>query len=188
MHGLEVAGPSGGDGVAGGAAVLLHPHPAYGGDRHHPFVAGLFSALPAAGFVAARFDFGSSDVRAAGSEVRAAIDAVAGSGPVVLCGYSFGAGLAATVDASAVAGWFLVAPVASMLADPAVVIGGDPRPKLVLAPTRDQISPPGSVAAAVVGWTSTTVVDVDDDHFLWDVLPSVVPQGVAFVDQVVSAR
>ena len=79
-------------------AVLLHPHPDFGGNRFHPFIDGLFRRLPERAVTAIRFDFSSADLSVAHEEVVAAIDE--GSTrwpqlPVVLAGYSFGAGIAA---------------------------------------------------------------------------------------------
>jgi uncharacterized protein len=41
-------------------AVVCHPHPAYGGDRHNHVVDRVFRTLAAAGVTAARFDFRQS--------------------------------------------------------------------------------------------------------------------------------
>ena len=49
----EIAVPDG----ARGGAVLLHPHPRFGGNRLNAVVAALFRSLPAAGIAALRFDF-----------------------------------------------------------------------------------------------------------------------------------
>ena len=38
------------------AAVLCHPHPAYGGDRYNVVVDALFRALPPAGVASLRLD------------------------------------------------------------------------------------------------------------------------------------
>ena len=40
-----------------GAAVVCHPHPQYGGNRHNPVVQTLFDALPAIGVAVLRIDF-----------------------------------------------------------------------------------------------------------------------------------
>src|SRR3954471_15625045 len=90
-------------------AVLLHPHPDYGGDRFNPVVDALFRALPDAGVSAVRFDFSSSDVDVAADEVRAALSLL-DIRPLVIIGYSFGADVATTVADDRVAGWYLIAP------------------------------------------------------------------------------
>jgi alpha/beta superfamily hydrolase len=42
-------------------AVLLHPHPHFGGNRFHPFIEALFRRLPEIGVTAIRFDFLSAE-------------------------------------------------------------------------------------------------------------------------------
>src|SRR5271163_1583659 len=87
-------------------AVLLHPHPDMGGNRHHPVVDALYRELPLSTL---RFDFTSSDTATAQAEAREAIRLAPGR-DVILLGYSFGADLALTIDDGGVLGWFLVAP------------------------------------------------------------------------------
>jgi alpha/beta superfamily hydrolase len=162
-------------------AVLLHPHPDYGGDRWHPFIDGMFRRLPAIGAEAVRFDFSTSDVPAARSQAVAAVARSSGTGlPVVLVGYSFGAGIAAGVDEASIAGWYLLAPPAPMLADAA--IGQDPRPKRIVVPERDQFSPPEVVATAVADWPATSVeMAPGADHFLGGQVESIVAAALGWV-------
>jgi alpha/beta superfamily hydrolase len=160
---------------ARGVAVLLHPHPDFGGDRFHPFIDGLFRRLPGVAVSAIRFDFSSAEPSAAREEVMAALDVGAARWPqlpVVLAGYSFGAGIAAGLDDERISGWYLLAPPAAMLS--AAPIGRDPRPKTLAVPERDQFSPPAAIADVVAGWTTTTVTTVPNaDHFLGAVRPIV---------------
>lgn len=166
-----------------GIAVLLHPHPRFGGDRFHPIVAALFERLPPAGIAAVRFDFSSADPESAIAETVATIDAATNrwpGPPVVLAGYSFGAGIAALVDDTRVAGWYLVAPQVSLLAR--AMIGPDPRPKALAVPEHDQFSPPDDVQQAVAGWMATTTTTIAGaDHYLWDAIASVVDGVVTWV-------
>jgi uncharacterized protein len=152
----------------GGIGVLLHPHPDYGGDRFHPFIEGMFRRLPEVGLAALRFDFSSADPLTAHHEVVLAIDTAAATWPglpVVLAGYSFGAGIAAGVADARVGGWYLLAPPSGALRD--AVIRLDPRPKAIAVPEYDQFSPPAVIAKQVAGWVATTVTVVPDaDHFL----------------------
>ena len=46
---------------ARGVAVLLHPHPHFGGNRFHPFIEALFRRLPDIAVSAIRFDFTSAE-------------------------------------------------------------------------------------------------------------------------------
>jgi hypothetical protein len=164
-------------------AVLLHPHPQFGGDRFHPFVDGLFRRLPPAGVTAVRFDFSSGDL---GEARRVALDAIESaftdrpSVPVILAGYSFGAGMAASIDDDRVAGWYLLAPPAAGLRT--ATIGDDPRPKRLAVPALDQFSAPAQVREAVAGWTATTVIELSGaDHFLGGAVDQAVADGLAWI-------
>ena len=160
---------------ARGLAVLLHPHPHFGGNRFHPFIDGLFHQLPDIGVNAIRFDFSSAEPASAREEVMAVIDEGAARWPqlpIILAGYSFGAGVAASIDDERIAGWYLLAPPAAMLST--AVIGSDPRPKSLVVPEHDQFSPPFEIAQVVVGWERITVTTLPHtDHFLGSVQPIV---------------
>ena len=163
------AGPRGG-------AVLCHPHPLYGGDRHHPLLVHLAERLTAAGMVTVRFDFrggGESDGAHAGGveerlDVVAAIDVVAGAtdGPIWLAGYSFGAAVCLAVADPRIAGWVAVAPPLAVLPS-APIAADDHRPVHLVVPRHDQYTPPDAVAPIIAGWTATELVVVESaDHFL----------------------
>jgi alpha/beta superfamily hydrolase len=169
---------------AGSLAVLLHPHPHFGGNRFHPFIDALFRRLPESGVTAIRFDFSSAEPSVATAEVVAALDQGSTRSPqlgVLLVGYSFGAGIAAGVGDPRVAGWYLLAPPAAMLAD--VSIGPDRRPKRIVAPELDQYSPPAAIEHVVAGWETTTVATVPNaDHFLGNVAPFV-DDALSWIDR-----
>jgi alpha/beta superfamily hydrolase len=158
-----------------GVAVLLHPHPDFGGSRFHPFIDGLFRRLPEAGIGAVRIDFTSADQQAARADVSAAVDAGTTrwpQSPLVLVGYSFGAGVAAGFSDDRISGWYLLAPPTDSLAH--AVIGPDPRPKAIVVPEHDQFFPPDATTREVAGWASTTVTTAPNaDHFLGNVDPIV---------------
>lgn len=168
-----------GDDDAPVVAVLLHPHPDYGGDRYHPFVGEVFRRVPAA----VRFDFASGAVDGAVAQTVAAIDMANERWPtsrIVLAGYSFGAGIAANVDDGRVDSWFLLAPQVPMLERSP--IGGDgERPKSILVPEHDQYSPPDAVRRATDRWRATSVATVAGDHFLATVITEVTNACVAWV-------
>jgi len=161
--------------AASAFAVLLHPHPDYGGDRFHPFIDTLYNRLPDISVSAIRFDFSTAQATGARHQVLAAIDLGAERWPdlpVIVVGYSFGSGIAAMVDDPRIAGWYLLAPPAVMLAH--ATIGDDPRPKAVLVPERDQFSPPATVEQLIGGWRSVTMSTLAGaDHFLGPVHPAV---------------
>jgi alpha/beta superfamily hydrolase len=147
-------------------AVLLHPHPAMGGDRFNPVVDALYRGLPPAGVSAVRFDFTSADPDAAAADVVEVLDQTA-TRPLVLVGYSFGADVAATVTDGRLSGWYLVAPPIRVVAVERMAAGMDPRPKGVAVAEHDQFSPPEVVGPATAGWRNTTSSVVPGtDHFL----------------------
>lgn len=153
-------------------AVLLHPHPRFGGNRLNAVVAALFRALPGAGIAALRFDFRSDAGGEGGDLADERLDALAGldvlaehvpAVPLLVVGYSFGAAVGLGVDHPAVTARVAIAPpLAVMDVEPAA-----PLPTLVLVPAFDQFSPPPAVASIVAGWPDTTVEVIDGaDHFL----------------------
>jgi alpha/beta superfamily hydrolase len=155
-------------------AVLLHPHPSYGGDQHNVVITALWEALRDAGAPAVRFDFASADVDACVAQAVAAIDSLPADVPVAMVGYSFGGIVASRVLDERVAAWVLVA--APVLDGP---IGGDPRPKLVLVPAHDQFLAPAAARSAVAGWQAATVEEVASaDHFLHGVTGAVAARVV----------
>jgi alpha/beta superfamily hydrolase len=140
-------------------AVLLHPHPDYGGDQHNVVIEALWRACGDAGIEAVRFDFGSSDLARCSQQAVAALDDLPEEAPRFLVGYSFGAVVASTVDDERVAGWVLVAPAGAHGLAP---IAPDGRPKLVLLPEHDQFGRP-----ELDGWSATSVETIPGaDHFL----------------------
>jgi alpha/beta superfamily hydrolase len=175
------------------AAVVCHPHPLYGGDMYNGVVDAVVYALAAAGVAALRFDFRgvgrSEGTHGGGLDERldavAALDAVAplaGSGPLLLAGYSFGALVALAVTDSRVDGWFAVAPPLATTSPGAALAAGDHRPKLIEAPEHDQYTPPEAMGAATAGWVATTVESVPmADHFLAGATAVVAERAVGFV-------
>jgi alpha/beta superfamily hydrolase len=170
--------------VAGSAltAVLLHPHPAMGGDRFNHVVDAMFHSLPERGFSTARFDFGSSDVVAAAGEAEAVVDRCATD--VAVIGYSFGAGVALNVTSAPVVGWLLVAP---YLPPGEVGLARDQRPKRVLVAEHDQWCPPERALPEMADWINTDVaVLAGADHFLIGCTGAVVDAAVEWLRRVVT--
>jgi len=148
------------------AAVVLHPHPAMGGDRHHPLVIAVAEGLAAEGVAALRIDLPDPDVvaSAAALELVAAdlLDEV-GADRVVLVGYSWGAAVSALANPGSLAARVLVAPPVSII--DVIAPGGEPT--LVLVPAHDQYGPPDAVRRTTDEWPSTTMEVVEGiDHFL----------------------
>jgi uncharacterized protein len=163
------------------AAILLHPHPALGGDRFNLVVDALYRGLPPAGISAARFDFRSADPAEAAADVVAVLDQTLRR-PVVLVGYSFGADVAATVTDGRLAGWFLIAPPLRLTDEQTTAVGTDPRPKGLAVPEHDQFSPSAAVSAVVAGWRNATVgVVPGTDHFLSGGYADVVSRAIGWL-------
>src|SRR6187200_1474810 len=81
------------DGPASAAAVVLHPHPSMGGDRHHPLVVSLAEALAAAGVAALRVDLHDPDFTLAAdslTKIAGDLRAEMGVERLLLVGYSWG--------------------------------------------------------------------------------------------------
>jgi len=149
------------------AAILLHPHPEYGGHRHNHVIDALFRGLAPLGVSTARFDFASAEPGVAASQVADAI-ALVETRPLALVGYSFGADVAATVIDPEVSGWFLLTPPLSLSTRADIqAFGADPRPKAVAAAEHDQFSALGRTRHLTEGWANTDFEIVPGaDHFL----------------------
>jgi hypothetical protein len=143
------------------AAVLLHPHPDYGGNQYNNVVTAFFDRWSAIGLAPRRFDFISSDVETARQQTIDAIDRA--GGPLWLMGYSFGGAIAATIDHPSVLGWCLVAPALTLANS---TIGADPRAKYVIAGEHDTMFGPAAVLGYTAEWTATSHATVPaTDHF-----------------------
>lgn len=140
-------------------AVVLHPHPRYGGSMDNYVVIRLCEALTDAGFGALRFNFRGVD-RSEGTygrsldeeiDVHAAITFVteiveALPGPVGLVGYSFGAKVALSAgQRDARVGAIAAISPAEFVLDDRIYVPGSRVPKLILVGGADHLC---SVACA----------------------------------------
>jgi hypothetical protein len=157
-------------------AVVCHPHPAYGGDRHNAVVDRIFRTLAPAGVSVLRFDFrrdsdgdgdgGSGEQQDVLAGVEQLAEHLGPELPLWLVGYSFGADVALSVGDPRVAGWVAVAP-PLRFGPPARAAAGDRRPVLVVAAEHDQFSPPDRLREVVATWPDAAVTVVPGaDHFL----------------------
>lgn len=165
-------------GAERGAALVLHPHPLYGGSMDNNVVAALVAGALAAHWAALRINFrgvGQSggrhdggageqaDANAAAAWLRQALP-----GPLALTGYSFGARVASLAAAGMgpLAGGVLVAP--------ALVLGElgawppDAGPLLVMAGDQDPYTSLAGLRGYVAGAGARARLDVlkGADHFL----------------------
>ena len=183
------------------AAVLTHPHPRYGGDRRALVTHALFVGLPRHGIATFRFDFrgagGSGGTHDGGDaerlDVQAALEDLAWRCPglpLVLCGYSFGADVAAAVDGGrhpTPAARVLVAPPLAVLPAHAWTLGRDGVPTLVLVPEHDQFCPPATAAVRLADRADVHLRTVAQaDHFLAGFTTAVVEAVVRFVGECVA--
>jgi alpha/beta superfamily hydrolase len=156
------------------AAVVCHPHPAYGGHMYNNVVLALRDGFAAANAAVLRFDFrgvGSSDGESAGGaeEVDDVLAAAAWMSeshpgvPLVLAGYSFGAVMALrAARPEEVRGLLLVAPPTAMLA--ADELGLAAMTMLIVVGDRDGFCPLADLHALTADRVPTSVIH-GADHF-----------------------
>jgi alpha/beta superfamily hydrolase len=176
------------EGDGAGAAVVLHPHPQYGGDMHNHVVAAACATLARAGLATLRFNFrgtGRSDGaydggRGESDDARAAVAFLrerAAGGPLVLCGYSFGAMVAAGVAGD-------VRPDALVLISPPLQVSAIAVPDgvraLVIAGDRDPIVPAHALARLERPDVRVVVVP-GVEHSWWPGVEELEAQLAAFV-------
>ena len=176
LRGLHL--PTGGDRTA--VAVVLHTHPAMGGDRHHPLTVAIAERLAAAGVAALRIDLTDPDF-ATSAEALAVVAkdlrAEVGVDRLFLVGYSWGSVVSSFADIDDVAARVLMAPPVAHVELPARA-----EPTLVLVPAHDQYGPPDEVRTAFAAWSDTTVEVVDGcDHFLAGAIGRITDRAVAWL-------
>jgi alpha/beta superfamily hydrolase len=172
------------DGSAIAAAVVVHPHPGMGGDRHHPLVVAVTEGLADAGVAALRIDLRDPDVAAAARR----LDQVAADLLTEVCverlflvGYSWGSIVSATAAPAGLAARVLVAPPVAMVELPSPTDG---TPSLALVPVHDQYGGPDAVRAAMKTWPAATIEDVDGcDHFLTGAMARIATRAVTWLTE-----
>ncbi|MEO7429248.1 MAG: alpha/beta fold hydrolase [Acidimicrobiales bacterium] len=170
------------------AAIVVHPHPAMGGDRHHPLVVAVADGLTIAGVAALRVDLRDPDVALSAraiETVAAGLLRDTGADRVVLVGYSWGAAVAAMATPAGLVARVLVAPPVTMLEpDVASALRSGELPALVLVPAHDQYGPPDSVRA-LLGDTPHATIEVVDgtDHFLAGAVARIATRAVAWISE-----
>lgn len=169
-------------------ALVLHPHPQYGGDMDNHVVVAACHALAVGGATTLRFNFRGAgrsqgafdDGRGEADDARAAIAALRAlkpDAPVLLAGYSFGAMIAAAIATE-------TAPVGLALVSPPLRMGQlppspDGLPVLVITGDRDPVCP----AQAALGLASDAVrvvVVPGVDHGWWPGVDALEAELLAF--------
>lgn len=168
-------------GSATAAAVVLHPHPAMGGDRHHPLVTAVAEGLAAGGIAALRLDLTDPDVAASATaleEAAAYLLSEAGVSRLYLVGYSWGSVVVTLAAPMGLAARVLVAPPVASFAFAAA----DDVPALVLVPAHDQYGGPDAVEQAIGSWPAVTVEVVQGcDHFLAGAVDRIATRSVEWL-------
>ncbi len=177
------------EGDGGLAAVVLHPHPLYGGDMDNHVVLALRGTLAGAGTTTLRFNFrgagrsqGEHDGgRGEATDARAAIDELRKLRPgcrLLLAGYSFGAQVAATVaSAGQLDGLVLVSPPVAMGALPQLPEGVD---TLIVTGEWDDIAPAERLAGLAGPRRRVGVVE-GASHAWWPGVDRLAAEVAAFL-------
>ncbi|MET0903305.1 MAG: hypothetical protein ABWZ52_08695 [Acidimicrobiales bacterium] len=162
------------------AAVVLHPHPSMGGDRHHPLVVALAEDLALHGVAALRLDLVDPDLHAAAealSPIARDLCVEVGVDRLLLLGYSWGSVVASRTSVDGLRARVLVAPPITH-----VELPPHPEPALVLVPANDQYGPPAEVEKAFASWPDATIEVVDGcDHFLAGAIRRITDRAVGWL-------
>ena len=159
------------------AVVITHPHPLYGGEMNNNVVLSIVKAYHQKGYTTLRINFrgvgqsGGSHADGIGEQedVRAAIAYLSdlGKTDIDLAGYSFGA----RVNAMGLDSYELVNRLV-MVSPPVAFmdysfLGYDPKIKLVISGSNDDIAPPSIIEDLIPTWNPEAEFRVIDgtDHF-----------------------
>lgn len=150
-----------------GAVALAHPHPLYGGDRHHPLMTRCAQQLAEQGIDSIRFDFRreQADITSEIHDLAAAISALENESAATcstVLGYSFGAMVAlAAAKRLSTAHLVLIAP--PLLSAPAAI---PECPVTIVLGRHDQYCDPTGLASTPIGRSAHVHIVEGADHFL----------------------
>ncbi|MEJ2586377.1 MAG: alpha/beta hydrolase [Deltaproteobacteria bacterium] len=148
--------------VSGGAVVITHPHPLYGGDMQNPVVESVARACGQNGLASLRFNFrgvggsegGYDEGIGEQDDVKAAVAYLEnlGASAIDLAGYSFGVWVNASAIQSmpSVNRMIMVSPPVNFM--DFSFLQYDPRIRLVVAGARDDIGPAHRVEEMIRKW------------------------------------
>ena len=168
-----------------GGAVIAPPHPLYGGSMDSPVVTEIAHACEHAHLESLRFNWRgvgasagevSGDLAAGVADYAAALDWIEETveGPIIACGYSFGAAAAvsASIGRPRVQRLLLVAPPPVMI-DPEM-LGSFPGAVDVMVGDRDEFAPRGDVETLLEALPSGRLEVLPEcDHFFMTACPDV---------------
>jgi alpha/beta superfamily hydrolase len=186
--------PEHGEDGARGAAVVAAPHPQMGGSMDSPVTTELALAASDLGFVSLRFNWrgvgasagtASAELEDAETDYRAALSFMEDSvdGPIIGCGYSWGAVTAARVclDSPRIQKLILVAPPPKMLDGVALAARG--LPMLVVVGDRDEYVPLDELRLVLDGIEGSELVILEGvDHFFMSGLSGIGENAKSWLD------
>ena len=186
--------PEHGEEGARGAAVVAAPHPQMGGSMDSPVTTELALAASDLGFISLRFNWrgvgasagtASGELEDAEADYRAALRFMEDSvdGPILGCGYSWGAVTAARVclDSPQVQKLILVAPPPKMLDGSALAARG--MPLLVIVGDQDEYVPLAELRAVLDGIEASQLVVLQGvDHFFMNGLAGISEATKSWLD------
>ena len=169
--------PARGDQSARGGALVAPPHPQMGGSMESPVATELGIATSDQGFASLRFNWRgvggsaglpSGEIEDADADYLAALEFIEESvdGPVVACGYSFGALAAAraAIERPRIQRLVMVSPPPAML--DADALKAFSKPILVIAGDRDEYVPMETLKALLSAVESAELAVLEGvDHF-----------------------
>ncbi len=169
--------PARGAQIARGGALVAPPHPQMGGSMESPVATELGIATSDQGFASLRFNWrgvggsaglSSGEIEDADADYLAALEFIEESvdGPVVACGYSWGALAAAraAIDRPRIQRLVMVSPPPAMLDADALKAFG--KPILVIAGDRDEYVPLETLQALLSAVESVELAVLEGvDHF-----------------------
>lgn len=176
-------------------AVVLHPHPQYGGDMYNHVVTACCDAVEKVGGSALRFNFRGTgrsegaydngvgeleDARAAVAFVREAVPDC----PLVVIGYSFGAMIGARLADQGLAAMVLVSPPTMAGALPSLREG---LPVCIAVGDQDGVSSAETLRSSAGGAVILKVFD-GVDHGWWPGVDDLVPAVTTFITDRLALR
>jgi len=183
------------EGSADVVAVVLHPHPLYGGDLDNHVVITLCRVLAEVGATTLRFNFrgaGASDGdfdggEGEGRDALAALTYLRQQRPgarSVLAGYSFGAGVAAGIAGEARPDALVLVSLPPGMSSVRALPAGIP--VLVITGDRDEIAPPAKLAS-LLSADARLVTAPGVDHFWFPGLDFLSAEVRSFIGQQIPA-